>query len=143
MAHCPTSNLFIGSGIFNLKSFKKKKIKVGLATDTGGGTFFSMLKTMSETYKVSQLSKFSIHAAQLLWLATMGSSASLNLENKIGNIEKNYCADLNIINLSSTKEIEQRKNQSNNIWEAIFPTLIMGDDRAIVSTWVNGNEVKV
>ena len=98
---------------------------------------------MSETYKVSQLSKFSIHAAQLLWLATMGSSVSLNLENKIGNIEKNYCADLNIINLSSTKEIEQRKNQSNNIWEAIFPTLIMGDDRAIVSTWVNGNEVKV
>ena len=143
VAHCPTSNLFIGSGVFNLRSFNEKKIKVGLATDTGGGTFFSMLKTMSETYKVSQLSKFSIHAAQLLWLATMGSSSSLNLENKIGNIEKNYCADLNIINLSSTKEIEQRKNQSNNIWEAIFPTLIMGDDRAIVSTWVNGNEVKV
>ena len=143
VAHCPTSNLFIGSGVFNLRSFNEKKIKVGLATDTGGGTFFSMLKTMSETYKVSQLSKFSINAAQLLWLATMGSSASLNLENKIGNIEKNYCADLNIINLSSTKEIEQRKNQSNNIWEAIFPTLIMGDDRAIVSTWVNGNEVKV
>ena len=143
VAHCPTSNLFIGSGVFNLRSFNEKKIKVGLATDTGGGTFFSMLKTMSETYKVSQLSKFSIHAAQLLWLATMGSSASLNLENKIGNIEKNYCADLNIINLSSTKEIEQRKNQSNNIWEAIFPTLIMGDDRAIVSTWVNGNEVKI
>ena len=68
-----------------------------------------MLKTMSETYKVSQLSKFSIHAAQLLWLATMGLQHLLIWKKKIGNIEKNYCADLNIINLSSTKEIEQRK----------------------------------
>ena len=141
VAHCPTSNLFIGSGIFNLKSFNKKKIKVGLATDTGGGTFFSMLKTMSETYKISQLSQFSIHPAQLLWLATMGSSTALNLQKEIGNIEKNYFADLNVIDLSSTKEIDQRKSRANNIWEAIFPTLIMGDDRAIISTWVNGNEI--
>ena len=141
VAHCPTSNLFIGSGIFNLKSFNEKKIKVGLATDTGGGTFFSMLKTMSETYKISQLSQFSIHPAQLLWLATMGSSTALNLQKEIGNIEKNYFADLNVIDLSSTKEIDQRKSRANNIWEAIFPTLIMGDDRAIISTWVNGNEI--
>ena len=141
VAHCPTSNLFIGSGIFNLKSFNEKKIKVGLATDTGGGTFFSMLKTMSETYKISQLSQFSIHPAQLLWLATMGSSTALNLQKEIGNIEKNYFADLNVIDLSSTQEIDQRKSRANNIWEAIFPTLIMGDDRAIISTWVNGNEI--
>ena len=141
VAHCPTSNLFIGSGIFNLKSFNEKKIKVGLATDTGGGTFFSMLKTMSETYKISQLSQFSIHPAQLLWLATMGSSTALNLQKEIGNIEKNYFADLNVIDLSSTKEIDQRKSRANDIWEAIFPTLIMGDDRAIISTWVNGNEI--
>ena len=141
VAHCPTSNLFIGSGIFNLRSFNEKKIKVGLATDTGGGTFFSMLKTMSETYKISQLSQFSIHPAQLLWLATMGSSTALNLQKEIGNIEKNYFADLNVIDLSSTQEIDQRKSRANNIWEAIFPTLIMGDDRAIKSTWVNGNEI--
>ena len=141
VAHCPTSNLFIGSGIFNLRSFNEKKIKVGLATDTGGGTFFSMLKTMSETYKISQLSQFSIHPAQLLWLATMGSSTALNLQKEIGNIEKNYFADLNVIDLSSTKEIDQRKSRANNVWEAIFPTLIMGDDRAIISTWVNGNEI--
>ena len=102
-----------------------------------------MLKTMSETYKISQLSHFSIHPAQLLWLATMGSSIALNLGKEIGNIEKNYFADLNIINLSSTKEIEQRKLRANNIWEAIFPTLIMGDDRSIVTTWVNGKEINL
>ena len=101
-----------------------------------------MLKTMSETYKISQLSQFSIHPAQLLWLATMGSSNALNLQKEIGNIEKNYFADLNVIDLSSTQEIDQRKSRANNIWEAIFPTLIMGDDRAIISTWVYGNEIK-
>ena len=71
----------------------------------------------------------------------MGSSTALNLQNEIGNIEKNYFADLNVIDLSSTQEIDQRKSRANNIWEAIFPTLIMGDDRAIKSTWVNGNEI--
>jgi guanine deaminase len=71
----------------------------------------------------------------------MGSSTALNLQKEIGNIEKNYFADLNVIDLSSTQEIDQRKSRANNIWEAIFPTLIMGDDRAIISTWVNGNEI--
>ena len=70
----------------------------------------------------------------------MGSSTALNLQKEIGNIE-NYFADLNVIDLSSTQEIDQRKSRANNIWEAIFPTLIMGDDRAIISTWVNGNEI--
>ena len=73
----------------------------------------------------------------------MLASIALNLGKEIGNIEKNYFADLNIIDLSSTKEIEQRKSRANNIWEAIFPTLIMGDDRSIVTTWVNGKEINL
>ena len=86
-----------GSGIFDLVKFINNNIDVGLATDTGGGTSFSMLKTMSETYKISQLNNFSIHPAQLLWLATVGSSKSLGLENKIGNIIKGSYADLIVI----------------------------------------------
>ena len=141
IAHCPTSNTFIGSGIFKMKEISSKKIKIGLATDTGGGTSFSMLKTISEAYKISQLNNFSIHPAQLFWLATVGSSTSLGLESKIGNIKKGYYADLIVINLASTLEIEQRQRRAKNFWESFFPTLIMGDDRAIIKTWVNGNEV--
>ena len=118
-----------------------KKINVGLATDTGGGTTFSMLKTIAETYKISQLNNFSLHPAQLFWLATVGSAKALNLENQIGNIKEGFYADLNILNLSSTKEIEQRYKRANNFWEELFPTLIMGDDRAIQSSWVSGNEI--
>tara|TARA_B100001027_G_C16262273_1_gene330070 strand:+ start:782 stop:2071 length:1290 start_codon:yes stop_codon:yes gene_type:complete len=143
IAHCPTSNTFIGSGIFNLKKLMDNKIKIGLATDIGGGTSFSMLKTISETYKISQLNNYSIEPAQLFWLATVGSSITLNLENKIGNIKEGLYADLIIINLASTKEIEQRQKRAENFWEKFFPTLIMGDDRAIKSTWVSGKEVKL
>ena len=141
VAHCPTSNTFIGSGIFDLVKFINNNIDVGLATDTGGGTSFSMLKTMSETYKISQLNNFSIHPAQLLWLATVGSSKSLGLENKIGNIIKGNYADLVVIKLNSTKEIEQRQRNAESFWEELFPTLLMGDDRAIISTWVSGKKI--
>ena len=142
IAHCPTSNTFIGSGIFKMKELNNKKINIGLATDTGGGTSFSMLKTIAETYKISQLNNFSIHPSQLFWLATVGSARALHLENEIGNIEEGFYADLNIINLSSTHEIEQRHKRAENFWEEFFPTLIMGDDRAIMKTWISGDEIK-
>ena len=141
IAHCPTSNTFIGSGIFKMKELKSKKINIGLATDTGGGTSFSMLKTIAETYKISQLNNFSLHPAQLFWLSTVGSAKALNLENKIGNISKGQFADLNIIDLFSTREIEQRAKRAENFWQEIFPTLIMGDDRAIKKTWISGKEI--
>ena len=96
---------------------------------------------MSETYKISQLSNFSVHPAQLLWLATVGSSITLNLNDKIGNISEGYFADLNIINLTSTIEIEQRLENARNFWDKLFPTIMMGDDRAIKSTWVSGKKI--
>ncbi len=142
VAHCPTSNLFIGSGIFNLKRVLKNNINVGLATDTAGGTSFSMLKTMSAAYNIGQLSGLAIHPAQLLWLATVGSSKSLHLDKKIGNIEAGKYADLAIIDLSSSVLIDTRRKKAENFWEELFPTLIMGDDRAIISTWISGKEFK-
>ena len=141
IAHCPTSNTFIGSGIFKMKELTSKKINVGLATDTGGGTSFSMLKTIAETYKISQLNNFSLHPAQLFWLSTVGSAKALNLENKIGNVSNGQFADLNIIDLFSTHEIKQRAKRAKNFWQKIFPTLIMGDDRAIKKTWISGKSI--
>ncbi len=141
IAHCPTSNTFIGSGIINLKKFINKNINVGLATDIGGGTSFSGFKTISETYKIAQLNNLSLTPAQLFWLSTVGSSKALNLEDKIGNIQKGNYADFIVINLGSTNEIEQRRQRAENFWEEFFPTLIMGDDRSIVATWIAGEQI--
>ena len=137
--HCPTSNLFIGSGLFKMEELNQTTVKIGLGTDTGGGTSFSMLKTMAETYKISQLNNYVIHPIQLHWLATQGSAVALNIDDKVGNIKIGNYADIVAIDLESTAEIKQRYIQSNSFFEQYFPTIIMGDERAIKAVWINGN----
>ncbi|WP_376871630.1 guanine deaminase [Albirhodobacter sp. R86504] len=138
MVHCPTSNTFIGSGLMDLAALKAKGHRIGLATDTGGGSSFSMLRTMAAAYEIGQLKGRPLHPAELWWLATQGSAQALNLGDKIGNIEVGMEADLVIIDLKSTPAIAQRNAQAGDIFEAIFPTIMMGDDRAITDVWING-----
>ncbi|KPA22048.1 Guanine deaminase [Shimia sp. SK013] len=142
LIHCPTSNTFIGSGLFEMQSLMDEGQRVGLATDTGGGSSFSMLRTMAAAYEVAQLRHTPLHAAQLMWLATQGSARSLHMEDKIGNLAAGMEADIVVLDLSSTPDIAQRSSRANDIWEAIFPTIMMGDDRAIKATWINGQPVK-
>jgi guanine deaminase len=136
--HCPTSNTFIGSGLFDLAGLVARKIPVGLATDTGGGSSFSMLRTMAAAYEIAQLRGQALHAGQLLWLATAGSARSLHLHNKIGSLSAGMEADICVLDLASTPAISQRSTRANDIWEAVFPTIMMGDDRAVVDVWVAG-----
>lgn len=138
VVHCPTSNTFIGSGLFDLAAMKARAIPVGLATDTGGGSSFSMLRTMAAAYEIAQLRGVAVHASQLLWLATCGSARSLHLEDKIGSLAVGYEADICILDLASTPAIAQRTCRAGDVWEAVFPTIMMGDDRAIADVWVNG-----
>lgn len=140
LVHCPTSNTFIGSGLFDLAGLKAMGQRVGLATDTGGGSSFSMLRTMAAAYEIGQLRHTPLHAAQLLWLATQGSAQSLHMEDKIGNLAPGMEADLVVLDLSSTPAIAQRVAQAEDIWESVFPTIMMGDDRAIRAVWINGSE---
>jgi guanine deaminase len=138
LVHCPTSNTFIGSGLFDIGGLMAEGQRVGLATDTGGGSSFSMLRTMAAAYEIGQLRGRPLHAAELLWLATQGSAMALRMEDKIGNIAPGLEADLVVLDLSSTPAIAQRSERAADIWEAIFPTLMMGDDRAVTEVWING-----
>lgn len=142
LIHCPTSNTFIGSGLFEMQSLMDEGQRVGLATDTGGGSSFSMLRTMAAAYEVAQLRHTPLHAAQLMWLATQGSARSLHMEDKIGNLAAGMEADIVVLDLASTPDIAQRFARAGDIWEAIFPTIMMGDDRAVKATWINGNLAK-
>jgi guanine deaminase len=138
LVHCPTSNTFIGSGLFDMAGLVAAGHRVGLATDTGGGSSFSMLRTMAAAYEVGQLRGTPLHASQLLWLATTGSARALRLDHKIGNLAPGMEADVIALDLSSTPAIAQRSARAQDIWEAVFPTIMMGDDRAIRATWVAG-----
>ena len=138
LVHCPTSNTFIGSGLFDMAGLAARRIPIGLATDTGGGSSFSMLRTMAAAYEIGQLRGTPMHAAQLIWLATSGSAQSLHLGDKIGSITEGYEADLTVLNLSSTPAIAQRHAQAKTHWESLFATIMMGDDRAISDVWIAG-----
>ncbi|MEP6018071.1 MAG: guanine deaminase [Paracoccaceae bacterium] len=138
LVHCPTSNTFIGSGLFDMSL--TKQLPVGLATDTGGGSSFSMLRTMAATYEIAQLRHQALHPAQLLWLATQGSARVLHRSNEIGSLDVGKTADITVLDLASTPAIAQRSTHAEDIWEQIFPTIMMGDDRAIVDVWVNGQQ---
>ncbi|MEA5477539.1 guanine deaminase [Pseudanabaena galeata UHCC 0370] len=147
IAFCPTSNLFLGSGLFKLEKAKSSEtpVKVGLGTDVGAGTSFSILKTASAAYQVAQLRSQKLSAFQALFLATLGGARALCLEDKLGNFEIGKEADFVVLNLHSTP-IMALRNQSSEaiaptlaeISDQLFATIIMGDDRAISATYIMG-----
>ncbi len=141
LVHCPTSNTFIGSGLFDLDGLKNAGHTVGLATDTGGGSSFSMLRTMAAAYEVAQLRGRALHPAELLWLATEGSAKALRIEDRVGALRPGLAADLIVLDLVSTPAIAQRAAQADSIWEAVFPTIMMGDDRAIKAVRIMGEPI--
>lgn len=138
VVHCPTSNLFIGSGLFDAAGLAARGIATGLATDTGGGSSFSMLRTMATAYEVGQLRGTALHPSQLMWLATEGSAEALKMSGEIGRLGAGAMADITILDLSSTPAITQRAARAEDIWDALFPTIMMGDDRAIRDVWIAG-----
>lgn len=140
IVHCPTSNTFIGSGLFDMAGLAARNIPIGLATDTGGGSSFSMLRTMAAAYEIGQLRGTPLHAAQLMWLATAGSARSLHLHDKIGSLTPGHEADITVLGLSSTPAIAQRAKNAETIWDKLFATIMMGDDRAIRDVWVGGKK---
>jgi guanine deaminase len=146
IAFCPTSNLFLGSGLFNLGKAKSVDydIKVGLATDVGAGTSFSMLKTMSDAYKVVQLQGESLSPFKAFYLATLGAAKALSLEDKLGSFEIGKEADFVVLDMQATPLMALRNRGSipqtlEALAEHIFVTIILGDDRAISATYIAGN----
>ncbi len=141
VVHCPTSNTFIGSGLFDLMGLAQASLSIGLATDTGGGSSFSMLRTMAAAYEIGQLRGAALHPAQLMWLASEGSAQALKMSGEIGHLGAGAMADITVIDLASTPAIKQRTARATDIWDALFPTIMMGDDRAINDVWIAGKRV--
>jgi guanine deaminase len=146
IAFCPTSNLFLGSGLFKLGQAKSSQypVKVGLATDVGGGTSFSQLQTMSDAYKVAQLQGESLSVFKAFYLATLGAAKALALEDKLGSFDVGKEADFIVLDLQATPLMALRNpvphaESLDQLAEKAFAMMILGDDRSIVATYVAGN----
>ena len=140
IAFCPTSNLFLGSGLFPLKKTWEKNVKVGLGTDIGAGTSFSQLQTLNEAYKVQQLQGDKLSAFESLYHATLGGAKALNLDDKLGNFNLGKEADFVVLNLNATALQTLRQQRAKNIEDALFALFTMGDDRNVQATYVYGQK---
>ena len=140
IAHCPTSNAFLGSGTFDLMRARRaeRPVSVGLATDVGGGTTFSMLRTMGAAYSAAQAHGNALSAGHAFYLATRGSAQALHLEDRIGSIVPGMEADLVVLDLHSTPLIDYRMRRVESLEEALFVQMTLGDERAVKATYVAG-----
>jgi guanine deaminase len=138
IAFCPTSNLFLGSGLFPHARARAAGVKVAIGTDVGAGTSLSVLRTLSEAYKVLQLQQQSLSAHEALYLATLGGARALSLDDKIGNFQPGKEADFVVHELDATPLMAMRAENARTLEERLFAFLMLADDRSVRATYVHG-----
>lgn len=141
IAFCPTSNLFLGSGVFNLQRCWQQRVKMGIGTDIGAGTTFNLLQTLNEAWKVGQLGNYRLSACEAFYHATLGGAHALDLDSLIGNFSAGKEADFVVIDPAVTPLQQLRIDNSQDIYEQLFILMMSGNDRNIMQTWVNGQPV--
>ncbi|MBZ5755429.1 guanine deaminase [Pseudomonas sp. S5(2021)] len=141
VAFCPTSNLFLGSGLFDLEKVEGFGVRVGLGTDVGAGTSFSQLQSLNEAYKVMQLQGKKLDPFKSLYLATLGGARALYLDDRIGNLQPGKEADFVVLDYQATPLIDYRMRQARTLEEKLFALTILGDDRAVKETFAAGVSV--
>ena len=135
---CPTSNLFLGSGLFELEKLESYCIDVSLASDVGGGDSFSMFKVMNEAYKICRLNDFNLDPIKAFYLTTLGAAKVLDMNDSIGNFEVNKEADFIVIDLNATEIISQKNKIAMGVNDILFNLMTLGDDRLIDEVFILG-----
>ncbi len=140
-AHCPTSNLFLSSGVFDFVAMRQSGVLHTLATDVGGGTSFSMLRTMNEAHKVARLGGWHLTAATMFYLATEGTARALDMQGQIGTLAPGAEADFIVLDPQCTPLIARRSSLLDSLEEQLFVLAMLGDDRCISATYSAGRRV--
>jgi guanine deaminase len=142
-AFCPSSNLYLGSGLFDIAAADASGMPFSIATDVGGGNNFSMLRTLGDAYKIAQLSRQHLSPLRAFYLATLGGARALGLDGQIGRFAVGAEADFIVLNLRATPLIARRTVQSRTLAEKLLVLMALGDDRVVSHTYVLGREVSV
>jgi len=139
---CPTSNLFIGSGLFDRERLMAGNVRIGVATDVGGGTSYSMLRTLDEGYKVLQLRGQRLSPLESVFMMTLGNARALSLEHTIGTLEPGADADIVVLDARALPHMTLKMEQVESLSEELFLLQTCGDDRVVMETYVAGEAAK-
>jgi guanine deaminase len=140
MSFCPTSNLFLGSGLFDTDAARRHGVRVGMGTDVGAGTSFSMLRTLDEAYKVAHLLGHRLSPLKAFYFATLGGARALRLDDRIGNFMAGKEADFVVLDLAATPLLERRMQHTSTLAEQLFALIMLGDDRSVTATYIMGRQ---
>jgi guanine deaminase len=135
---CPTSNMFLGSGLFDFARADAERVPMSLATDVGGGTSFSMLQTMNGLYKIARMGGTYLPALRMFYLATLGGARSMQLEGTIGSFATGAEADFVVLDPLATPLLARRTERTESLEELLFAFALLGDDRAVAATYSAG-----
>ena len=138
---CPRSNLFLGSGLFEIDKLEDFKIEMALASDVGGGDSFSMFQVMNEAYKICRLNDYNLDPVKAFYLTTLAAAKVLNMDDSIGNFEVNKEADFIVLDLSATKLITEKLKVAKDINDILFSLMTLGDDRLIKEVYILGQAI--
>ena len=141
VVHCPTSNLFLGSGLFEFRKLKRAGVPVALGTDVGGGTSMSPFATMKAAYEIARFHDDAVSPFECFYLATLGGARALHLGDRIGRLAPGYEADVTVIDPASTDLIAHRAGRAETLEELLFAQIVLADDRAVRATYANGAKV--
>jgi guanine deaminase len=139
IAFCPTSNLFLGSGLFDLAACDRHRIRIGLGSDVGAGTTLSLLATMGEAYKVGQMRGTSLDPFRALHLATAGGARVMGIADRVGGLLPGQEADFVVLDPAATP-ILARRTAGASLHDRLFALQILGDDRAVAATYLRGKQ---
>ncbi len=143
VVHCPTSNAFLGSGLFDIEHVgaARRPVRVGVSTDVGGGTSYSLLQTLAEAYKIARLKGCRFGAFDGFYLATLGNARGLRLDGEIGTLDAGRWADVVVLDPRATPVLAARQELSETLEDVLFSLMMLGDDRAVQAVYVRGERV--
>ena len=143
VVHCPTSNAFLGSGLFDIEHVgaARRPVRVGVSTDVGGGTSYSLLQTLAEAYKIARLKGCRFSAFDGFYLATLGNARGLRLDGEIGTLDAGRWADVVVLDPRATPVLAARQELSETLEDVLFSLMMLGDDRAVQAVYVRGERV--